>query len=154
MLIIRRKLLLQLKSSKFRRYFSNRSNKSNTTSALIQREDYAPTSIPEHPWSEVKTADGQIYYWNKSTNETTPVGAAKPDPWVSIRTKQGTYYHNLATNQTTALGSPLPPRYGGIQEYQYQQLQPPVTLGRSIMTYATLGFGMSIGIALINSLFR
>lgn len=31
------------------------------------------------PWTEVKDpASGQIYYWNKVTNETTALGAPKP----------------------------------------------------------------------------
>ena len=154
-MMIRRKLLIplrslrSLKSLNCKRNISNRNN--NTTTALVERQDYAP-SIPDHPWLEVK-GDGGIYYWNKATNETTAVGAVRPDPWVPVITKQGIYYHNLATNQTTALGAPLPPRYG-IQQYQPQQQQQPMTLGRSIMTFLTLGFGMSIGIAMVNSLFR
>ena len=149
--MIRRKLLIQLrslrslKSLNCKRNISNR----NTTTALVERQDY---SDQDHPWLEVKTTNG-IYYWNKATNETTAVGAARPDPWVPVIKKQGVYYHNLATNQTTALGAPLPARYG-IQQYQPQQQQQPMTLGRSIMTFATLGFGMSIGIAMVNSLFR
>ena len=148
-LIIPLRSLRSLKSLKCKR---NIGNSNSTTTALVERQEYAP-SLPDHPWVEVKGADG-IYYWNKTTNETTAIGAARPDPWVKVITKQGVYYHNLATNQTTSLGAPLPPRYE-IQQYQQPfRQQQPMTLGRSIITFATLGFGMSIGIAMVNSIFR
>jgi hypothetical protein len=38
----------------------------------------AADDAPKDPWSEVKDdASGQVYWWNKATNETTPLGAAK-----------------------------------------------------------------------------
>lgn len=63
-------------------------------------------------WQEVPdNASGKSYWWNKKTNETTPVGAPKPgpDPWEQVKDASGQHYWwNKQTNQTTALGAPKP----------------------------------------------
>lgn len=72
----------------------------------------APLPAPKDPWSEVKDASsGQVYWWNKDTNETTALGAPKPgpDPWQEVRDASGqVYYWNKQTNETTAIGAPRP----------------------------------------------
>eukprot|EP00441_Pelagodinium_beii_P009252 CAMPEP_0197684006 /NCGR_PEP_ID=MMETSP1338-20131121/98825_1 /TAXON_ID=43686 ORGANISM="Pelagodinium beii, Strain RCC1491" /NCGR_SAMPLE_ID=MMETSP1338 /ASSEMBLY_ACC=CAM_ASM_000754 /LENGTH=196 /DNA_ID=CAMNT_0043265665 /DNA_START=11 /DNA_END=598 /DNA_ORIENTATION=+ len=70
-----------------------------------------PAAPAEDAWQEVKDASGQSYWWNKSTNETTAVGAPKPgpDPWQEVKDASGqSYWWNKETNQTTAVGSPKP----------------------------------------------
>lgn len=38
-----------------------------------------PAPVPEDPWQHVRDPQsGQMYWWNTQTNETTPLGAAKP----------------------------------------------------------------------------
>lgn len=63
-------------------------------------------------WQEVPdNASGKSYWWNKKTNETTPLGAPKPgpDPWEQVKDSSGQHYWwNKQTNQTTALGAPKP----------------------------------------------
>lgn len=153
MMFLRKKVLCR----SIQNQFSSKSNKSinSTTKAIIERDSHNQLS-QIHPWKEIRTKDGHVYFWNQQSNETTALGEPRPDPWVPVTMKTGhVYYHNLETNQTTALGTPLPSRYGSLQEYQPQQQQyQPVSLGRSMATYAILGVGMSMGIALVNSIFR
>lgn len=52
------------------------------TKAVARVPPPAGGDIPapaQDPWTEVRDpASGQIYYWNKATNETTALGAPKP----------------------------------------------------------------------------
>ena len=84
---------------------------------------------PEH-WVEVKDKNnsGMSYYWNPKTNETTPLGS--PDPSVDL---------------SAANRAPF-----GMQHQQPQ----PQTLGQSMVTYMTLGFGMSMAFAMVGMIFR
>ncbi|CAE7207337.1 unnamed protein product [Symbiodinium sp. CCMP2592] len=70
----------------------------------------APAPIADD-WQEVQDASGS-YWWNKRTNETTAVGAAKPgpDPWQQVKDPSSgqSYWWNKETNQTTAVGAPKP----------------------------------------------
>ncbi|CAE7861663.1 unnamed protein product, partial [Symbiodinium necroappetens] len=71
----------------------------------------APTPIADD-WQEVQDPSGNSYWWNKRTNETTAVGAAKPGPdqWQQVKDPSSgqSYWWNKETNQTTALGAPKP----------------------------------------------
>mmetsp|Transcript_85967 Transcript_85967/g.135736 ORF Transcript_85967/g.135736 Transcript_85967/m.135736 type:complete len:213 (-) Transcript_85967:351-989(-) len=71
------------------RNFARRSNaptpaSSNTSSALGSSappppSSAAPPAAAPDPWTEVvDPSSGQKYWWNKTTNETTAVGAPKP----------------------------------------------------------------------------
>lgn len=75
-----------------------------------------PPAVGQEDWTEVKDEKGgQTYWWNKRTNETTPLGAPKPgpDPWKEVKDASGqTYWWNPETNQTTAVGAPKPPAAG------------------------------------------
>ena len=108
-----------------------------------------------NPWQEVITKNGEIYYHNQITNETTAIGENRPIPWIKVSTTDGNHYWwRTDTNVTTALGASQPPRYD-IQQYSYQQVTyQKQSLGTSMVTYATLGFGMSMGIMLVSAIFR
>ena len=91
---------------------------------------------------------------------TTAVGAHRPEHWVEVKDKNNSgmsYYWNPKTNETTALGAP-DPSLGMSQQvatpFGMRQQAPPQTLGSSMMTYATLGFGMSMAFALVGMIFR
>lgn len=84
-----------------------------SSSAPVAATKTATTpAVVEDPWQEVKDANGQSYWWNKSTSETTAVGAPKPDPnaWQEVKdpTTGQSYWWNQQTNQTTAIGAPRP----------------------------------------------
>ena len=70
-------------------------------------------------WTAVQDKEtGGVYYWNRSTNETTAVGAPKPgtrdtasrQAWIPVQDKAtgGIYHWNPSTNETTAVGAPNP----------------------------------------------
>jgi len=63
----------------------------------------------DSPWQPVKdpAGSGQTYYWNKETNETTPLGAPKPRPkGSSVQGEQRAFTVLL-------FGGTLPPDAGG-----------------------------------------
>lgn len=124
------------------------------------------------PWEEVKVPGG-IYYWNKVTNETTHVGAPRPKHWVEVPDPAGTnatYWWCPETNETTPLGAARPsskaqhivpyatvqnsidiqPRPGFIHNRQQPAQE---SLGRSMVSYFTIGIGLSMGIAFARVLF-
>lgn len=105
-----------------------------------------------NPWKEVKDPKGSqlVYYWNPVTNQTTAVGALKPQHWVEVQDPNGTsltYWWNPETNQTTALGEPNPLE---VTPVQYQQVRPfgpsqgHTTLGSSMKSYFYWGVGMTL----------
>jgi hypothetical protein len=120
------------------------------------------------PWVEQRDPAGSAltYYWNKETNETTPLGSSKPLHWVEVADPAGselTYWWNPETNSTTALGASRPPsslaayqQEQQLQAFQQQQMAygPPQSLGSSMKTYFIMGIGMTMGISLIGALFR
>jgi len=118
----------------------------------------------------VDPATGGRYWHNIKTNETTHVGADEPDTWISVKDKGTglTYWHNPVTDETTPVGVPKPPMYrssgGGLAVSQSQGMpapyqastpfrQPPQeSLGRSMVSYATLGFGFTMGMVMVRVL--
>jgi hypothetical protein len=68
-----------------------------------------PASLPA-PWTAVQMPNGNVYYWNQATNQTTftrpgapsPTSSLLPAPWTAVQMPDGNvYYWNQATNQTT-----------------------------------------------------
>jgi hypothetical protein len=112
------------------------------------------------PWVEVKDSQksGLVYYWNRETNETTALGAPKPQHWVELRDPNGselTYWWNPETNQTTSLGVPKPNTIQINSQFnQYQSISQPQSLGSRMKTYFALGIGVSTAFALVGALFR
>ena len=52
--------------------------------------------VDKDPWSEVRDpASGQIYWWNKETNETTALGAPKPTDLAAPQQPQGSMMGSL-----------------------------------------------------------
>lgn len=147
-----------------------RHNHSRETNAIV-----APAHLRSNtksPWVAVQDPKGSplSYYWNKDTNETTALGAPKPQFWAEVKDPNGselTYWWNPDTDETTALGAPKPMSTAAMQQYQQQQLQipynnqyqqqfqspPPQTFGSTIKTYFALGLGMSLAIAAVQALF-
>ncbi len=123
----------------------------------------------KNPWNPVQDPKGSglVYYWNKETNETTALGAPRPQHWVEVNDPNGsdkTYWWNPDTNQTTPLGASKPgantslvnvPESSNaqVQPYQaFQQMQQPMTLGKSMRMYFVLGFGMTLGMIAVRVL--
>jgi hypothetical protein len=159
--------------------FSGRTQRgSGASSLLVPSKDQAT----ESPWKKQPdpAGSGQFYYWNTETDETTPLNSPKPQHWVSVSDPNGSgasYWWNPETNETSSLGAEKPHMYGGLTQIptqttvvvnqvrtdagfmrsaqhvqQYQQVQPQ-TLGRSMLSYAAWGAGLTFAIAFVRSLF-
>ena len=78
-------------------------NKPNETN------QYEPASTKQEKstsdWIEYTTGDGQAYYYNTVTGETTwelPVVSKAPQTWEEYKTDDGqTYYYNTITKETS-----------------------------------------------------
>ena len=128
---------------------------------LVTRENdrLVPLASTKSPWVEQKDPAGSslTYFWNTKTNETTPLGALRPQHWVEVRENPDsdlTYWWNPETNQTTALGAPDPSKFQqSLQNVQYQPRftvnQAPVTLWGSMKTYFILGIGLTLGMSAV-----
>lgn len=131
--------------------------KSNNKNSIVSISENAIQKIgKENPWKPVRTQKGELYYHNQLTDETTAIGEKQPIPWIKVNTNEGHYWWRTDTNQTTALGATQPPRHD-IQHWTKSQQQisyQPQTFGKSMISYATLGFGMSMGIMLVSALLR
>ena len=122
------------------------------------------------PWESIKDPSGGpgYYYWNKETNETTPIGAPKPAHWVEVSSGEAadspTYWWDPESNSTTALGAPKP-HHSQITPAAHQQVQVkaqtsptysgaqrPSTFGGMMKTYVLLGVGVSLGSILVRML--
>eukprot|EP01040_Poterioochromonas_malhamensis_P011921 gene11921-13007_t len=113
----------------------------------------------QSPWQEVKDPKGSqlVYYWNASTNQTTALGAPKPQHWVEVQDPNGTsltYWWNPETNQTTALGEANPSDLAQLQQYQQQHRpfgpsQGTTTLGSAMKSYFLWGVGMTFAFTLV-----
>jgi hypothetical protein len=65
----------------------------------------------EQVWDSVlDKASGGTYYWCQLTDETTHVGAPKPNAWALVEQEgtKDTYYWCEATNEVTAVGAERP----------------------------------------------
>jgi hypothetical protein len=144
---------------KLNRYLSNNQlSNVNSTNDLVHKDS---------EWTEMidPKGSGQVYYWNKITNEVTALGEAIPDTWKAVGEGSNMYWWNVETNQTTSVGAPKPMRYSQVTNIPTQtqniqsstpfnmSQQPQQSFGSSMMTYGVLGFSMSLGIILVKSLF-
>lgn len=106
-----------------------------------------------NPWQQARDPQGQIYWWNPITNETTPVGSIKPAHWVEVSDPNGTsktYWWNPETNQTTQLGAPRPPSIPILfQEVEFEK----PSLGKVLVRSAVIGGGLTLGLMLAMSIF-
>eukprot|EP00879_Flechtneria_rotunda_P016348 GHRR01017104.1.p1 GENE.GHRR01017104.1~~GHRR01017104.1.p1 ORF type:complete len:122 (+),score=27.55 GHRR01017104.1:1-366(+) len=101
------------------------------------------------PWEKVQDkATGGTYWWNPSTDVTTPVGAPKPDAWVEAMDKQSglTYYWNQDSGDTTAVGEPRPGPEGRLvaQQQQQQFTGQRTSLGKALGNSLAVGFGIGL----------
>jgi hypothetical protein len=124
----------------------------------------------KNPWIAQKdpNGSGQLYYWNKDTNETTHLGSTKPIHWVEVDDPQGsgmTYWWDPETNSTTALGASKPAKYRNTALASFNEQSPlaninpyqaplqPMQVGSAMKTYFALGVGMSFAFTLVGALF-
>lgn len=124
------------------------------------------------PWIPVAdpAGSGQVYYWNKDTNETTHLGSPKPLVWIEEADPNGsdmTYWWSPETGESTQLGAPRPTVHG-IQTVEPQQQQmtafplrsgfssssPPSTFGSTMLQYVLMGFTVSAAFALVKVILR
>ena len=108
---------------------------------------------------ELKDPKGSnlTYYWNTETNETTPLGAAKPRHWIQIYDNNNnlSYWWDPESNETTALGAPKPidtiHNIGNISSHSNYNNNDnsKSSFGSMIVTYMTLGIGMTVGMTLV-----
>ena len=153
---------------------------SRSTSALTTQQVLSKTNIPKSPWKKQSDPKGSglAYYWNVETNETTALGAIKPQHWVEVSDPNGTsttYWWNPETDETTALGERRPnstanrgsitigghphqikPFIGNDSLDLYRQQQqhqlPPPTFAKSMLIYATFGAGMTFAIVAVRAI--
>lgn len=141
------------------------------TATKRSNKNIATVDNTENPWVEQSdpNGSGMRYYWNRQTNETTPLGYPKPIHWVEVDAPDGsgrTYWWDPETNTTTPVGATKPSIYRDTAlmtqaqpsvptHYDPSQAPyPPQTLGSSMKTYFGLGVGMSLAFAVIGALFR
>jgi hypothetical protein len=122
---------------------------------LVKYEQSALATV-QSPWKEEKDPNGSnlTYWWNPETNETTALGAVKPQYWVQVKDPAGSdsvYWWNVDTNETTALGSPNPNLVHNLSMINQSSQQQPVSFGKHMVNMAALGFGMSFAIIAVRS---
>ena len=140
---------------------------------LVSREASKLTSLDiTNPWQRVQDKSSQqYYYWNSTTNETTAVGAPRPQFWVELKDPSGdteaTYWWNPETKQTTPLGSSCPQQannmippssiqYGstqvnGLGRQSGTDSQSAPSMGKQLVQTAVLGFVFTTVFVLIRS---
>lgn len=130
------------------RQFNGRSTK--TLQVLNKSID---VSTIKSPWTEVQDPKGShlSYWWNKQTNETTALGAIKPEYWIEQPDPAGsrlTYWWNPETNDTTALGASDPSK---ILPNSYSLLRDSrqTSFGGMIVHSMMLGFGVSFAVIMV-----
>lgn len=123
---------------------------------MLARYEQGALATVKNPWKEEKDPAGSnlTYWWNPETNETTSLGASKPQYWVQVKDPAGSdsvYWWNVDTNETTALGSPNPNLFHSLSTKNPNQLQP-LSFGNHMVNMAALGFGMSFAIIAVRSI--
>ena len=100
------------------------------TTELAHRPD---AGVPDNPrdWEPVKDdATGEVYYWNRKTDETTALGDPRPGSEADLALRRA--------HET---------------EQQMQSYGPPQTLGASMKQYFFLGIGISMAFMLVGKVF-
>jgi len=93
--------------------------------ARVQRPGRRSAVAAVEEWTAVRDDDtGEVYYWNRATNETTALGEPRPGPEGRVPA------HYRTPPQQAAAG-----------------------LGSSIIQIFAMGFGVSIGFAIIARIF-
>ena len=140
---------------------------------LVSRETSKLTTQDiTNPWQRVQDKSSQqYYYWNSTTNETTAVGAPRPQFWVELKDPSGdteaTYWWNPETKQTTPLGSPCPQQVNnmmppssiqfgstqvnGLGRQSSTDSQSAPSMGKQLVQTAVLGFVFTTVFVLIRS---
>jgi hypothetical protein len=139
------------------RHLSSRKNK------IVLKSSLDTLSVVKSPWKELPDPNGShlTYFWNKETNEATQLGAVKPKNWLQVKDPNGSellYWWDPESDETTALGTAKPHWNGSIQQQQPPNPFPvrneaPMTFGRSMKVYFTLGVGMTLGMCVVRMIF-
>ena len=114
-------------------------------------------------WTEVPDPKGSgLTYWrNKETNQTTALGAPKPQTWLERRDPAGsklTYWWNPETNEKTKLGMPRPSSIPRVKASRIsrasasRQTFQPRSFGGVLLYSITLGLGCSITFMIVRAM--
>lgn len=169
-----RRIIFRNKQFTFIRSLSSRRRGTNrvpppSSSAIVAQEERTGSvaTIPKNPWIEKRDPNGSglTYFWNTETNETTPLGYPKPMNWIPVNDPSGSgliYWWDPESNTTTALGEPKPaaivpmsnttsqPAFVRGPAFQ-QTVNRPQSFAGNMVTYATLGAGMTLAMIAVRA---
>jgi len=135
------------------------SSTSSSSSQPIAVNTSAPVSKAVQTWVQVTDKEtGGTYWWCELTNETTSVGALKPQAWEEVldQATDQTYWWCKETNQTTAIGSPRP-TWAALQQQQHQDpfpMQRQQSSGLGLGSYFAWGIGIAVAFTVVGAIFR
>lgn len=108
----------------------------------------------KYPWKSVADPKGSglAYWWNTETQETTALGAPRPEHWIEVNDPNSsslTYWWNPETNQTTSLGEPCPNHQNHQNKFILTNLPPTTSFSNQVLRMVALGFSMSCAMILV-----